>query len=397
MKKILAMVLALVTAISMCISVSAVKVTSTNDSLYACLDDIALYDTDFELDNAYVESAGDLIIKDGKSDTVRPAKTIYFDGDGESYLGYICDRDDFFKVEASKGEGSKYVQSIELVQKKFDKNLIEVDDPSDDNEHPAGSRDWYIAVKLKDSYNDEEFKLTVKLTVKAKKNFWYCTSCDEILATKAAADAHAGDIVAVTTGGKVVYESDAFWVTNEVLEGDQDQTAGTGGYVFKPEKNEDNEVIWEDENDQIAKLSFTADSDVAKYYPKLSTKWDNSKYEEKFADQDAFIRQFVGSPKISSTSRATLELNVPYLDDDNELTVDEDEIIVYEETADGELVDVTSKGKFVTNDDDDFVFQMKTRQLGTYIFAAAPAASSETENIPEEAPEADKANPGTGF
>ncbi|WP_368183706.1 hypothetical protein [Anaerotruncus rubiinfantis] len=48
-------------------------------------------------------------------------------------------------------------------------------------------------------------------------------------------------------------------------------------------------------------------------------------------------------------------------------------------------------------DDDDFVFQMNTRQLGTYIFAAAPAASSETENIPEEVPEADKANPGTGF
>ena len=48
-------------------------------------------------------------------------------------------------------------------------------------------------------------------------------------------------------------------------------------------------------------------------------------------------------------------------------------------------------------DDDDFVFQMKTRQLGTYLFAAAPAAEAETENIPEEAPEADKANPGTGF
>ena len=152
-------------------------------------------------------------------------------------------------------------------------------------------------------------------------------------------------------------------------------------------------------NNTLATLTFDADSNVSKYYPKMSTKWDNVKYAELFADQDAFVRQWVGTPSISSTSRATLELNVPYIDEDDELTVDEDSIIVYEETADGELVDITAKGKFDWNDDDEFVFTMKTRSLGTYIFAEAPVTEADADDeVPaDEVVDADKVNPGTGF
>ncbi|WP_066455159.1 hypothetical protein [Anaerotruncus rubiinfantis] len=381
MKKILAMVLAL--AMTLTLGVTAFAAVLEGD---AAKDELA--DLVFEEDDGAELKLYWYAIVDDANDKLQPGEDNGEDGNTQNteiksgsklYLsidsddGLDLDNEDV-KIKVSKEDGSKYVSSVKLVQKKLT-NKVYLTDTVAWNDR---ARNWYLEVNLKEFMTDDEFKISFELQATAKKDL-----------------AYSGDTI--PKGTQCTVTTEPFWVTNKVLEGDQDQMAGTRGVVFKPEKNEDNEVIWEDENDQIAKLSFTADSDVAKYYPKMSTKWDNSKYAEKFADQDAFIRQFVGNPQISSTSRAILELNVPYLDDDDELTVDEDEIIVYEETAGGELVDITSKGKFVTNDDDDFVFQMKTRQLGTYIFAAAPAAEAETENIPEEAPEADKANPGTGF
>ncbi|RGX56407.1 hypothetical protein DWV16_04920 [Anaerotruncus sp. AF02-27] len=384
MKKILALVLAL--TMSLTLGVTALAVDADADDLANVLfggpdgSELSIYSY------ALVDSADDKLDPGppaSSPSSSHPDNNDAIKSGSKLYLGisnnfdWDLDNDDV-KIKISKEEGGKYVSSVKLVQKKLTNKVYLTDQVSWSDR----GRSWYLEVGLREFMTDDEFKISFKLTATKKGDFGFTSS---------------GTDYTFKNGLKCSVTTEPFWVTNKVLEGDQDQMAGTRGIVFKPEKNEDNEVIWEDENDQIAKLSFTADSDVAKYYPKLSTKWDNSKYEEKFADQDAFIRQFVGSPKISSTSRATLELNVPYLDDDNELTVDENEIIIYEETADGELIDITSKGKFVTNDDDDFVFQMKTRQLGTYIFAAAPAAEAETENIPEEAPEADKANPGTGF
>ena len=144
-----------------------------------------------------------------------------------------------------------------------------------------------------------------------------------------------------------------------------------------PRRNDDNEITWEDENNTIAVLRFAGDDNQTKFFPKLSTKWEDADYAEYFADQDAFIFNFVasaaGQTKISSTSRATLELYNPYYDsDEDELTVEPEDVIIYMIGDDGALNDVTASFKPVENDDGDYVFQTKTRELGVYIIAQKP-------------------------
>ena len=280
----------------------------------------------------------------------------------------LTDYEDDIKFAYKKGDNSKMIESIKLLQKNLGGDA-------------GDARKWYVEIKIKDDMTDTEFKFNPEVSLTAK--------ADIVLGSDT-----------IKKGVKGTCDDIVFWISNTgINEDDIDRTAGTGGEIFKPVKNEENTVLWEDENNTLATLTFDADSNVSKYYPKMSTKWDNVKYAELFADQDAFVRQWVGTPSISSTSRATLELNVPYIDEDDELTVDEDSIIVYEETADGELVDITAKGKFDWNDDDEFVFTMKTRSLGTYIFAEAPVTEADADDeVPaDEVVDADKVNPGTGF
>ncbi|WP_368234490.1 hypothetical protein [Anaerotruncus rubiinfantis] len=297
-------------------------------------------------------------------------------GIDKNELGDIIDEGKLLKLKTSKGDdNTKIIESVKLIEKKLDNR----------------ARQWYIEVKVKDDMTDKEYKISPEFNLQVKK--------DLIVDGGTLREIKSGETATFKAGGEVNYIA-SLWIGNTTdTTDDSDETAGTGGKMIKPVKNEENTVTWEDENDNLATLTFDADSSVVKYFPKLSTKWDNVKYAELFADQDAFVRQWVGTPSISSTSRATLELNVPYIDEDDELTVDEDSIIVYEETADGELVDITAKGKFDWNDDDEFVFTMKTRSLGTYIFAEAPVTEADADDeVPaDEVVDADKVNPGTGF
>ena len=135
--------------------------------------------------------------------------------------------------------------------------------------------------------------------------------------------------------------------------------AGDGGVVVKPQKNEDNEITWEDEKDTLAWLNFTSDDDAKKFFPKMTTKWDDQEYAEYFADQDAYLFDFIGNPQIASTSRASLRLRIPFLNEDGDLSVDEDSIVVYQ-VVDGALVDITVKGRIHETDDGDWVFELKT-------------------------------------
>lgn len=301
-------------------------------------------------------------------DSVKSGESVYF------RIEKPFNDDDLFEIEVKKGDGSKNVASAKVIEDKLD--LFEM---STGNRAASSSqRGMYIEAKMKEIYTDDETKITLDVSLKVlEDNGAY----------------KKGDKVKVEDFGK-------FWMKNAKDESDDvDHVAGTGGIVIKPVKNEENTILWEDENDELAKLTFTADSDTKVYYPKLSTKWDNILYAELFADQDAFVREFVSNPQISSTSRAKLELYVPYIDEDDELTVDEDSIIVYEQDADGNLIDITDKGTFEWNDDDNFVFTMKTRQLGTYIFAEAPVTEAADDEAPaDEVPvDTDKVNPGTGF
>ena len=71
----------------------------------------------------------------------------------------------------------------------------------------------------------------------------------------------------------------------------------------------------------LAWLNFTSDDDAKKFFPKMTTKWDDQEYAEYFADQDAYLFDYIGNPQIASTSRATLRLRLPFVDEDGELSV----------------------------------------------------------------------------
>ena len=369
MKKVLALVLALATVLSLGVVTFASDVEKDGTYKAAYLKDEWAKD----LSGKAIESAPDKTYYYVLDDVELVAAKAAVGTEGQD--GYVpaveevkaeakdLINGDYFKFDLDKDDGSKYFKSVKTVDK-----LIN------------GTRTPTIEVKLKDDYTDDEFKLTFTASFKSKSKFEKDKGLDNSY--------------------EITLPQQTIWMGNKKDDSDDiTVSAGEGGKYYKPQKNEENEVLWEDENNTIATLSFTSDSDVAAYYPKLSTKWDNVKYAELFADQDAFVRQWVGTPSISSTSRAVLELNVPYIDDDDELTVDEDSILVYEETADGELVDITSKGTFGWNDDDEYVFTLKTRTLGTYIFAEAPIGEADADEdvVADDVVDADKVNPGTGF
>ena len=206
--------------------------------------------------------------------------------------------------------------------------------------------------------------------------------------------------VILPVGFKITYQVGKYYISNTVQDADQDYQAGDGGVVLKPAKNDDNEITWEDENNTIAVLRFAGDDNQTKFFPKLSTKWEDADYAEYFADQDAYIFNFVasaaGKTKISSTSRATLELYNPYYDsDEDELTVEPEDVIIYMIGDDGALNDVTASFKPVENDDGDYVFQTKTRELGVYIIAQKPYTTAAAEDV--ETPDDGKAIPDTGI
>ncbi|MGI5967957.1 MAG: hypothetical protein ACOX65_13630 [Anaerotruncus rubiinfantis] len=195
------------------------------------------------------------------------------------------------------------------------------------------------------------------------------------------------------------------WIQNENrVDDDATFIAGEKGVVIKPVKNEENTVTWEDNNDTLAIMKFTADSDVEYYMPRMATKWNNEDYLDYFDDMDAYIRSFVGNPSIPCTSRARLWINNPFVDDDGEETIDPDDIYVYE-VVDGELYDITDKVEYTTNDDDDYAFLIKTRTLGTYIFSDGPAdiEDEDDDDYDPEAPDKVEVNnnkkpvPPTGF
>lgn len=122
---------------------------------------------------------------------------------------------------------------------------------------------------------------------------------------------------------------------------------------------------------EVARVRFFGDSDVGKYYMKLSTKWENQDYAALFNSQDAYIIDFKGAPKLSATSRADLEIYYPFTDEEGNATVDPADVNIYQ-VVDGDLYNVTSQFAFKSNDDGAAVFATRTRFLGTYILCEEP-------------------------
>lgn len=295
-------------------------------------------------------------------DTVKPTETVYYRLDNQDYAN-----GDYFKFKASKDEGSKMIDSIKLVEKK-----------GADVVTGGSGRGWFVAVKMKDNMTDAETKIAFTVTFTAKEKA-------------------AEDLANVAAAGEKHSFSGKFWVSNEGKAGDQDTAAGTGKVVFKPTKNEDNEYVWEDANKTLATLQLSANDDPGYFYPKMSTKWDNQTYADYFADQDAYLFDWVGNPSIPSTSRATLEIYNPYYDaEEDEYYVDNDSIIIYEVAEDGSLVDATAKFDITENDDGDSVFVLKTRTLGTYIVCEAEATAPADDVVDAPVDETGKEIPNTG-
>ena len=337
------------------------------------------------------------------NDTVTPDQKVYVSLDevAEKILGDstandaiatlkdILDDDDYFKFSSKKGsDNSKMILGISLVEKNLD----------------GKGRDKYIEIKLADDYTDDEYKINPTFTFKAKDTLFFYEKNDSgnysymyLPEDETAPNGYNRySSTKYDIADNEEFEGEfTIWISNTELDADEDFAAGTGGVTLKPTKNDDNEIVWYDENDDIAKLTFEGDSSVDNFFPKLSTKWDNATYAEYFADQDAFIFDFISNPNISSTSRPVLTIYDPYYDYENdEVTVDPENVVVYQ-VVDGELVDVTADWSYGEDDDGEMVYTTKTRQLGTYIFCEVAVAGSE--EVPEEVPAEDgKDIPNTG-
>ncbi|WP_308754960.1 hypothetical protein [uncultured Anaerotruncus sp.] len=385
MKKLLALTLALAMALSLGVAAFAEDAALPGDEASEALK----WHTFWWADEASEElsiygwflDAGDklnpgLDVDETENDSALSGSTLYLLLQSSEDLP---DLDKEVKIKVSREDGSKQVLSAKLVEKKLpDKEFLT--DQEKLIEYHGDGRVWAIEVKLKEFYNDDEFKISFKLTATAKKDIpvpIYYYDLDE---------GHPY----IPKGTKCTVYTAPFWVTNRVLDADQDFAAGNRGETLKPAKNDDSEITWENENDTLAWLRFSGNDDQGQFYPKMVTGWDDQTYAEYFADQDAFLYDFVaraaGETKIASTSRATLDLRYPFVDEDGELTVEPEDIVVYMIDEDGLPADITSEFQFVETDDGDYVLRTKTRKLGVYIIAEKPiTADEEAAEAPEEA------------
>lgn len=313
-------------------------------------------------------------------DGVKSAKTVYIK------VNDMLTDDEYFKLSVKKGENSKYIKAISVVEKRFNNPLYAV------NEDDRGlqvlgsnSRGTFVKIELVELTTDDEYKITFDFNVKVRKDLtfylwnngrWSLNRTDSGATHNSTITYNAGDSAKIEDVGPI-------WLKNTVVSADRQFRVGEEGMMLQPVENDENEIIWYNANDDLARLTFDADSDVDKFYSRLSTKWDHQDYATYFADQDAFLFDFIGSPKISSTSRGVLELYNPYIDEDGNETVDPDSIVIYS-VVDGELYDITSSFVYDENDDGYMAFTTKTRTLGTYIFAEKPVEEASAEEVPEE-------------
>lgn len=318
------------------------------------------------------ETSGDRILTDdGKgtgnyvsADVVKPGKTYYIpfsalhgfsdgmDTEKKSTNDMVADiitDKKMAKFSYDKEEGSKLIKSVKLVENDF----------GDGKGHMLA-----FEVKLNDFLTDDEQKVAFTTEIKLKDDAPFNMNGTPI---------YLADGFTFTMGFE-------FWVNNAVTTTDgEDAMAGDGGAIWKPTKNEEQEYTWEDENNTLATLTYDSDDGQTKMYYKLSTKWDNAYYAEHFADQDAFLYDFIAGPSASSTSRATLQLRVPFVDEDDELTCAEDEIYVYEMDEEGNLTDISNKFTFTEDDSNGYVLETKLRELGTYVVAGPLGAADADE------------------
>lgn len=237
------------------------------------------------------------------------------------------DDKDLVSFSAKKNEGSKYIEKISLVTEKKLDNL--------------SGRDSYIKVTTKDSMALDEEKVQFTIKFKVKKD----------------------DALEIGSGKSDEYEAKfTLWVSNPVVSDSLD--TGDRG-IYKPEKNDENEIVWAGADGDVAMLRFDSDDDSDKMFIKLSTKSIEDVYVRYGdpVDADLYFRSFAGTPTIPSTSRASLFLYNPWADSDDDVNINRVRIYSYDK---GEVTDVTELFKW---DSEEEAWVTKTRTLGSYIIS----------------------------
>ncbi len=366
MKKILSAML----ASTMALSLAAVGVFAAQEHDLAPVTGMSVVDADGEpyaaADVTY--TAGSLTMEN-----VTPSSTIYIPVyDGSSAYDNVSDyyakdfRDSkLYSFRVSKEENGSLIDSIEYVSQKNLGNY-------------TGRPDW-IKVVLKDSTMTSEEKFEGTVTFKARK------SSDPAENLYTPANVASGDTVTLDLN---------LWINNEKVEG-SDASADTGDrFYFEPDKNETNVLIWGDDR---AALEFDADDDGATFYARLSVKSDGGIYREYGdpANADLYFYDFVGSPTIPSTARATLTLGVPWEEDDN--APDPLGCYIYQVDEDGRLTDVTDQFTYSEDEEEIPGWTTRTRTLGSYVLSDVEldvevAGAEESEPSQED----DKEIPDTG-
>lgn len=293
-----------------------------------------------------------------------------------------------FKIRVRKGEGAEYIESVSITEKQFEEAFAPIDGgaalPADTVRHTC------VAVKLKENMTGEENQVSFEMKVTARQ------------------DGVQFGGVTYQKGDVVVDDvSSSIWVKNKVLsEEEANWDVNTGGFVVKPTRDEENEIVWENDYRDVARLDFVADSEATVYYPKLSTAWGNRDYEREFANSRAYQFHFVGNPTIPAAGRVTLSIYNPYVNTDETFsivdayTIDAFDLLVYE-VIDGEAVDITDRVKVVIDDNWEQRLTLRTRTLGTYIVAPHPyeiPAQTPQERTERQTASAQvqKTNPKTG-
>ena len=178
----------------------------------------------------------------------------------------------------------------------------------------------------------------------------------------------------------------SFYMKNIVRAADNEWIVGTDGLMLNPVKNDWNEVTYCDEDGDVAYLKFFGDSDTGKFYSKLSTKWEHADYASYFNDQDAYIFQFTGSPSLSSTSRADLEIYSPFVDQDGNETFDPEQAIIYQ-VMDGDLFDITNQFEYREGNNGDMAYCSRVRFLGTFIICQKPVDEASNDDVVDLVPD----------